>query len=66
MAAALTPFPERAGAASSLLGLLQQICASALGILVGQTLGPSALPLTLIVAAVGLVCLLLTLVPHRS
>src|SRR4030088_2253829 len=42
MAGALMPFPERAGAASSLLGFLQQATASAIGIVVGQMLGSSA------------------------
>jgi len=45
MAGALMPFPERAGAASSLLGFLQQATASAIGIVIGQMLGSSALPL---------------------
>lgn len=45
MAGALTPFPERAGAASSLLGFCQMSFAALVGILVGQTLehGPVVL-----------------------
>jgi MFS transporter, DHA1 family, multidrug resistance protein len=62
MAGALTQFPERAGAASSLLGFLQQTVGSSIGILVGQTLGGSALPLAVIIAAMGSLALALALV----
>ena len=61
MAGALTPFPERAGAASSLLGFLQQATASAIGIMVGQMLGASALPLAAVIAAMGVLALALAL-----
>ena len=61
MAGALMPFPERAGAASSLLGFLQQATASAIGIVVGQMLGSSALPLAAIIAAMGVLALALAL-----
>jgi len=61
MAGALMPFPERAGAVSSLLGFLQQATASAIGIAVGQMLGSSALPLAAIVAAMGVLALALAL-----
>jgi DHA1 family bicyclomycin/chloramphenicol resistance-like MFS transporter len=64
MAGALTPFPERAGAASSLLGFLQQVTGSSIGILVGQTFGPTALPLAVIIAAMGTLALVLALVKH--
>jgi MFS transporter, DHA1 family, multidrug resistance protein len=62
MAGALMPFPDRAGAASSLLGFLQQVVGSSAGILVGQMLGGSALPLALIIAAMGSLALALALV----
>jgi DHA1 family bicyclomycin/chloramphenicol resistance-like MFS transporter len=62
MAGALMPFPERAGAASSLLGFLQQAVASSVGVVVGQTLGASALSLAVIVAAMGSLALALALV----
>jgi MFS transporter, DHA1 family, multidrug resistance protein len=62
MAGALMPFPERAGAASSLLGFLQQLTASAVGIAVGQTLGASALPLAMAIAVMGALALALALV----
>jgi len=61
MAGALMPFPERAGAASSLLGFLQQATASAIGIVVGQMLGSSALPLAAIIATMGVLALALAL-----
>jgi len=61
MAGALTPFPERAGAASSVLGFLQQATASAIGIMVGQMLGASALPLAATIAAMGVLALALAL-----
>jgi DHA1 family bicyclomycin/chloramphenicol resistance-like MFS transporter len=62
MAGALMPFPDRAGAASSLLGFLQQVVGSTAGILVGQMLGGSALPLALIIASMGSLALALALV----
>jgi DHA1 family bicyclomycin/chloramphenicol resistance-like MFS transporter len=62
MAGALMPFPDRAGAASSLLGFLQQVVGSSAGILVGQMLGGSALPLALVIASMGSLALLLALV----
>ena len=62
MAGALMPFPEQAGAASSLLGFMQQAVASAVGIVVGQTLGTSALSLAVIIAVMGSLALALALV----
>jgi len=62
MAGALMPFPERAGAASSLLGFLQQLTASVVGIAVGQMLGASALPLAVAIAVMGALALVLALV----
>jgi MFS transporter, DHA1 family, multidrug resistance protein len=61
MAGALSPFADRAGAASSLLGFLQQTFAAALGILIGHTLGASALPLALTIAGMGCIALVLAL-----
>ncbi len=62
MAGALMPFPERAGAASSLLGFLQQAAASAIGVIVGQMLAGSALPLAVIIAVMGSLALVLALI----
>jgi MFS transporter, DHA1 family, multidrug resistance protein len=59
MASALMPFPERAGAASSLLGICQMTFAAILGIALGQNLGASAWPLPLVIAATGTLALTL-------
>src|SRR5262245_4108962 len=59
IAGALTPFPERAGAASSLVGVAQQISAAILGGVVGYTLGGDAWPMAGAVATMG--CLAFTL-----
>ncbi len=54
MASAMQPFPSHAGAASSLLGICQMTGAALVGILVGHSLGGSALPLPAIITATGL------------
>jgi MFS transporter, DHA1 family, multidrug resistance protein len=53
IAGAMTPFPERAGAASSLFGFVQQTAAALCGAAVGWFLGQSAWPLVCGVAAMG-------------
>jgi len=53
MASALMPFPDRAGAASSLLGICQMTFAAVLGIVLGQNLGASAVPLPATIATTG-------------
>ena len=53
IAGAMTPFPERAGAASSLFGFLQQTAAAVCGAAVGWFLRQSAWPLALGVATMG-------------
>ena len=53
IAGAMTPFPERAGAASALLGFVQQSAAALCGVVVGALLGSSAWPLAGAVAATG-------------
>jgi len=58
MAGALTPFPDRAGMAASLLGLVQQTVAAAVAGVVGAYLGRSAWPVTGVVLAAGWVTLL--------
>ena len=45
-AASLQPFPERAGAASSLGGVIQQSAAAIVGAAVGHAIGTTAWPLT--------------------
>src|SRR6185295_5331208 len=57
IAGAMTPFPERAGAASSLFGFVQQTVAGVCGAAVGWYLGQSAWPLALGVAVMGLATL---------
>jgi DHA1 family bicyclomycin/chloramphenicol resistance-like MFS transporter len=53
LAGALQPFPERAGAASSLIGVVQQTVAATTGALVGQALGATAWPLVIGIAVPG-------------
>ena len=53
IAGALTPFPEHAGAASSLVGFVQQSSAALVGAVVGHALGATAWPLAAAVAAMG-------------
>jgi MFS transporter, DHA1 family, multidrug resistance protein len=65
MAGALTPFPARAGAASSLIGFVQQSSAAILGAVVGHTLGATAWPLVLPIAAMGCLALLVWAVSRR-
>ena len=57
IAGAMTPFPERAGAASSLFGFLQQTAAAVCGAAVGWFLGQSAWPLAFGVATMGIATL---------
>lgn len=57
IAGAMTPFPERAGAASSLFGFVQQTLAAICGAAVGWFLGHSAWPLAIGVAVMGLATL---------
>lgn len=68
MMRALHPFPERAGAASSLVGFIQQISAATVGALVGVALGvfPNALPLAIVLALVSIAALLLNGYDRRT
>jgi DHA1 family bicyclomycin/chloramphenicol resistance-like MFS transporter len=66
MASALMPFPDRAGAASSLLGICQMTFAAVLGILLGQNLGASALPLPATIATTGVLALVVFLTTERA
>ena len=65
IAGALTPFPERAGAASSLFGFVQQSIAALCGAVVGLSLGRSAWPLAAAVVTMGCATLLLWLATQR-
>jgi MFS transporter, DHA1 family, multidrug resistance protein len=53
MAGALTPFPDRAGTASSVMGLVQQTGAAVTAAAVGAYLGHSAWPVASVVAVMG-------------
>lgn len=65
MASALQPFPERAGAASSFMGSVQQIVGAAVGVIVGHALGASAWPMVIGIAASGCLTLLLWLTTRK-
>ncbi|HZP70264.1 MAG TPA: multidrug effflux MFS transporter [Pseudolabrys sp.] len=65
IAGAMTPFPERAGAASSLFGFVQQAAAAVCGTAVGWFLGQSAWPLAAGVAAMGFATLGLWLATQK-
>jgi len=66
MASALMPFPDRAGAASSLLGICQMTFAAIVGILLGRNLDASAIPLPATIATTGVLALALFLVTGRA
>jgi DHA1 family bicyclomycin/chloramphenicol resistance-like MFS transporter len=59
IAGAMHPYKDRAGAASSLLGFLQQGGAALCGVVVGQLLGNSAWPMAIAVAGTGVASLIL-------
>lgn len=61
IAGAMMPYPERAGAASSLLGFVQMTTAAALGVLVAAAFNDTGVPLAVAVFALGSVALLLSL-----
>ena len=64
-AGALLPFPERAGAASSLVGFLQQTAGAVVGAIVVHLLGQSAWPLAIGVAVMGCGALALWALTHE-
>jgi DHA1 family bicyclomycin/chloramphenicol resistance-like MFS transporter len=53
MAAAMTPFPERAGAASSFVGFIQMTGGAVTGAVVGAFIDRSPLPLPLALSGMG-------------
>ena len=53
MAGALTPFPDRAGTAASLMGLVQQALAAIIAAVIGGFLVRSAWPVTGVVVAMS-------------
>ena len=58
-ASALTPFPDRAGTASSLMGFTQQSCAAIAAAAIGTFLGRSAWPVAGTLAAMGVLALVI-------
>ncbi|MBN9453941.1 MAG: multidrug effflux MFS transporter [Bosea sp.] len=58
-ASAMMPFPDRAGAASSFNGLCQMLLSACVGLLVGHLLQNAALPLPLVMSALGVTALVL-------
>ncbi|MDR6872356.1 DHA1 family bicyclomycin/chloramphenicol resistance-like MFS transporter [Bosea sp. BE125] len=58
-ASAMMPFPDRAGAASSFNGLCQMLLSACVGLLVGHALQGTALPLPLVMSALGVAALVL-------
>jgi len=53
LAGAMSPFPGHAGAASSVIGFVQQSSAAVIGAVVGHTLGETAWPLASAIAVMG-------------
>jgi MFS transporter, DHA1 family, multidrug resistance protein len=66
MAGALTPFPDRAGTASSLMGFAQQGSAAVTAAAVGLYLGRSAWPIAGVVAAMGCLVFLIWALTRRA
>jgi DHA1 family bicyclomycin/chloramphenicol resistance-like MFS transporter len=58
-AGALLPYPDRAGAASSLLGFVTQTASALVGAILGHTLGLTAWPLAIAMVTMGGLSLLL-------
>jgi MFS transporter, DHA1 family, multidrug resistance protein len=65
MAGALTPFPDRAGTAASLMGLVQQTVAATVAAIVGGYLGRSAWPVAGVVVTMGCLTFLLWALTRR-
>jgi DHA1 family bicyclomycin/chloramphenicol resistance-like MFS transporter len=66
IAGAITPFPERAGAASSLFGFIQQTGAAICGALVASLLGKNAWPMAGAIALMGCITALIWLVSRST
>lgn len=66
MASAMTPFPERAGAASSLLGICQMSTAAAVGIGLGAAMAWSYMALPLFICVLGVAALMLFVVTRGA
>ncbi len=66
MAGALTPFPEMAGTASSLLGFLQAMAGAIAGIYVGHGVDAGAMPMVGTIAAMGVASFVITNAGRRT
>jgi MFS transporter, DHA1 family, multidrug resistance protein len=66
MAGALTPFPDRAGTASSLMGFAQQASAAVTAAVVGLYLEQSPWPVAGVVAAMGCLTFLIWVLTRRA
>ncbi|MEP0707831.1 MAG: multidrug effflux MFS transporter [Parvibaculum sp.] len=66
MAGALTPFPEMAGTASSLLGFLQAMAGAVAGIYVGHGVDAGAMPMVGTIAAMGVASFVITNAGRRT
>lgn len=64
-ASALTPFPDRAGAASSFIGFFQTTTGAGVGAILGHSLSDSALPLPIATSLMGAGALTLLLATRR-
>ena len=58
MAAAIIPFPEKAGLASALMGFIQMFSAGIFAIIFGHTYGGTAMPMIAAIALSGMAALL--------
>jgi DHA1 family bicyclomycin/chloramphenicol resistance-like MFS transporter len=65
MAGALTPFPDRAGTASSIMGFTQQSSAAIVAAAIGAYLGHSAWPVAVVVAVMGCMAFLIWIFTRR-
>lgn len=65
LAGSLQPFPDRAGAASSLVGAIQQTAGAIVGAIVGHLLGSTAWPMIIGIAAMGVLTLLVWLLTRK-
>jgi MFS transporter, DHA1 family, multidrug resistance protein len=65
LAGALTPFPDRAGTAASLMGLVQQTAAALVAAIVGNYLGRSAWPVAGVVVTMGCLACLIWVLTRR-
>jgi DHA1 family bicyclomycin/chloramphenicol resistance-like MFS transporter len=64
-AGALLPFPDRAGAASSLMGIVQQTTSAILGTILGHILASHAWPLAIAEASVGCLAVVIWALTRR-